>query len=82
MDASLPLPVVGIDVSNASLAVCYLRDPQVQHLEVNNTAAGFQQFVQACRAHGRFVMEATGIYYLALAHYLHEPSRQVAVLNP
>ena len=81
MDASLPFPVVGIDVSKATLAVCYLRDQQVQHLEVNNTAAGLQQLVKACGARSRFVMEATGTYYLALAYHLHEQGGQVAVLN-
>ena len=82
MDASLSFPVVGIDVSKATLAVCYLRDQQVQHLEVSNTPAGFQQAVKACGAHSRFVMEATGTYYLALAYYLHEQGGQVTVLNP
>ncbi len=82
MDTSLSLPVVGIDVSKATLAVCYLHDQQVQHLEVSNTAAGFQQLVKACGAHARFVMEATGTYYLALAYHLHEQGGQVAVLNP
>jgi transposase len=80
MDTSLP--VVGIDVSKATLAVCYLRDEQVQHVEVANTLAGFRQVVQACGAHSRFVMEATGTYYLALAYHLHEQGGQVAVLNP
>lgn len=82
MDALPPFPVVGIDVSKATLAVCYLRDEQVQHLEVNNTAVGFQQVVKACGARSRFVMEATGTYYLALAYHLHEQGGQVAVLNP
>lgn len=82
MDASLFLPVVGIDVSKATLAVCYLHDQQVQHVEVSNTPAGFQQLVKACGPHCRFVMEATGTYYLALAYHLHEQGGQVAVLNP
>lgn len=80
---SLPsLPVVGIDVSKATLSVCYRMDEQVKHLEVSNSQAGFQQLVRACGAHCRFVMEATGTYNLALAYYLHEQGGEVAVLNP
>jgi transposase len=77
-----PLPVVGIDVSKATLAVCYQLQEHVQHLEVSNSKAGFQQLVAACGAHCQFVMEATGTYNLALAYYLHEQGGQVAVLNP
>ena len=76
------LPVVGLDVSKATLAVCYQVDEMVKHLEVSNSKAGFQQLVKSCGAHCRFVMEATGTYNLALAYYLHEQGGQVAVLNP
>ena len=82
MNSQFHLSVVGIEVSKASLAVCYLRQEQVQHLEVSNSKSGFQQLVKACGAHCLFVMEATGTYYLALAYYLHEQGGQVAVLNP
>jgi transposase len=82
MVSSSPLPVVGLDVSKATLAVCYQLDQQVRHLEVNNDKAGFAQLLQVCGAHSLFVLEATGTYYLALAYYLHEQGGQVAVLNP
>ena len=75
-------PVVGIDVSKASLAVCYQVEQQVKHLEVSNSKAGFQQLVQACGPACLFVLEATGTYYLAVAYYLHAQGGQVAVLNP
>jgi transposase len=76
------LPVVGLDVSKATLAVCYQVNDQVKHLEVSNSKAGFQQLVKTCGAHCQFIMEATGTYNLALAYYLHEQGGQVAVLNP
>ena len=76
------LPVVGLDVSKATLAVCYHVNDLVKHLEVSNDKAGFQQLVKATGAQCRFVMEATGTYNLALAYYLHEQGGQVAVLNP
>jgi len=77
-----PLPVVGIDVSKTSLAVCYQAGQQLKHVEVPNTKAGFQQLVKACGAQCLFIMEATGSYYLALAYHLHKQEGQVAVLNP
>jgi transposase len=82
MDSSSPFPIVGIDVSKATLAVCYQVNDQVKHLEVSNSKAGFQQLVKTCGAHCQFVLEATGTYNLALAYYLHEQGGQVAVLNP
>jgi transposase len=82
MTPPLPLPVVGIDVSKTTLAVCYQVNDQAKHLEVSNSKAGFQQLVKACGAQCQFVMEATGSYNLALAYYLHEQGGQVAVLNP
>jgi len=82
MDPQLPLPVVGIDISKATLAVCYQVNQQVKHLEVSNDKAGFQQLLEACGAQCLFVLEATGAYYLALAYHLHEQGGQVAVLNP
>jgi transposase len=78
----LPQPVVGIDVSKASLAVCYQVGEQVCHLEVSNSKADFQQLVKACGRSCLFVLEATGTYNLAVAYYLHEQGGQVAVLNP
>ncbi|OUJ67373.1 IS110 family RNA-guided transposase [Hymenobacter crusticola] len=83
MVAPLSLPVVGIDVSKATLAVCYqATDQQLKHLEVSNSKVGFQQLVKACGAQCLFVMEATGTYNLALAYYLHEQGGEVAMLNP
>jgi transposase len=82
MTPPLPLPVVGIDVSKATLAVCYQVNDQVKHLEVSNDKLGFQQLVKTCGAQCQFVMEATGTYNLALAYHLHEQGGQVAILNP
>ena len=76
------LPVVGLDVRKATLAVYYQVDERVKHLEVSNSKAGFQQLVKACGAQCRFVMEATGTDNLALAYYLHEQGQEVAALNP
>ena len=76
------LPVVGLDLSKATLAVCYHVNDLVKHLEVSNDKTGFQQLVKATGAQCQFVTEATGTYNLAVAYYLHEQGGQMAVLNP
>jgi len=75
-------PIVGIDVSKATLAVCHQVDSGVQHLEVANTPAGFRQLVRCGGAASLYVLEATGPYYLAVAYHLVAAGAQVAVLNP
>src|SRR4028119_828649 len=82
MGASESPSVVGIDVSKATLAVCYQVQGQQHHLEVSNTKTGFAQLVQAGGAASLYVLEATGTYYLALAYYLHEHGASIAVFNP
>ena len=77
MNSILPLPVVGIDVSKATLAVCHQVNERLKELEVSNNKIGFQQLVKTCGARCQFVM-----YNLALAYYLHKQGGQVAVLNP
>ena len=67
-----PAPIVGIDVSKATLAVCYQVADKPQHLEVSNSKAGFQQLIRRCGVACCYVMEATGVYYLSLAYYLVE----------
>ncbi|MDO7888144.1 IS110 family transposase [Hymenobacter cheonanensis] len=77
-----PLPVVGLDVSKATVAACYQRGTHLHHVEVSNDSAGFTHLLQDCGAACLFVLEATGTYYLALAYHLHEQGGQVAVVNP
>jgi transposase len=74
--------VVGIDVSKETLAVCFPLADKLQHLEVSNNQAGFKQLVKQCGTQSLYVMEATGIYYLQLAYYLHEQGAKIAVINP
>ena len=67
LETPLPRPVVGLDVSKASFAVCYPVGPPLKHLEVPNTKAGFRQLVKQGGAQCLFVLEATGTYHLRLA---------------
>ncbi|WP_158022781.1 IS110 family transposase [Hymenobacter coccineus] len=75
-------PVVGIDVSKATVAVCHQVGAHLQHLEVANTPAGFRQLVRCGGAASLYVLEDTGPYYLAVAYHLVAAGAQVAVLNP
>jgi hypothetical protein len=50
--------VVGIDVSKDSLAICYLAEEKLQHLETENNQAGFKQLVKQCGPDSLYVMEA------------------------
>ena len=77
-----PLPVVGLDVSKATLAVCHQPGTQVQHLDVANTPAGFRELVRHCGAASLYVLEATGTYYLAGAYHLVAAGAPVAVVQP
>ena len=43
-----PLPVVSLDVSKATLAVCYQRGAHLHQLEVRNDKPGFTQLLQVC----------------------------------
>ena len=76
------LKVVGLDVSKATLAVCYSVQTRLQHADVSNSKAGFEQLLRRCGPDCLYVMEATGSYYLALAYHLVEQGARVAVVNP
>ena len=82
-------PALGIDVSQASLAVALSLNEGVKRQgDFGNDAKGFAQLKQWVRRQveqGVWVcLEATGRYSDAIAHYLHEEAwvEQVSVLNP
>jgi hypothetical protein len=58
MDTPAKPKVVGIDVSKDSLAICYLANEKVQHLEMENSKAGFKQLIKQCGTESLYVMEA------------------------
>jgi transposase len=62
----------GIDVSHAKLDVCYQNNlGELFHLQVANNKQGFAKIMEHTGADYHFVMEATGVYYIRLAFYLH-----------
>lgn len=72
----------GIDVSNTTLDVCYQNNlGGLFHLQVGNNNAGFAKILEHTGVHYHFVMEATGVYYIRLAFYLHSRGCVLSVVN-
>jgi transposase len=83
--------VVGIDVSMKTLEACCGTTDTEQHVVLSpsktfsNAPAGFKQLLRWLPASPRpivFVMEATGVYYERLAHFLCLHKHPVAVVLP
>ena len=85
---------VGIDISKATFAacICYRHDNEtINHSEVKsfkNEKTGFNQLIRWVRKicdsniGTNFLMEATGVYYECMAHYLHNLKQTVHVVLP
>lgn len=72
----------GIDVSHAKLDVCYQNNlGELFHLQVGNNKQGFAKILEHTGADYHFVMEATGVYYIRLAFYLHSQGCELSVVN-
>jgi len=75
-------PCCGIDVSHTTLDVCYQNNlGDFFHLKVGNNNAGFKKILEHTGTHYHFVMEATGVYYIRFAFYLHEQGCLQSVVN-
>lgn len=70
---------LGIDVSKKTLDMV---DEKDNHKIVTNDLVGFNELVKFIPEGALCVMEATGIYHLELATYLHSKKVNVAVVNP
>lgn len=72
----------GIDVSHAKLDVCYQNNlGELFHLQVANNKQGFAKIMEHTGPDYHFVMEATGVYYIRLAFYLHRQGCVLSVVN-
>ena len=72
----------GIDVSHSTLDVCYQNNlGELFHLQVGNNNAGFAKILEHTGVQYHFVMEATGVYYIRLAFYLHSRGCVLSVVN-
>jgi transposase len=78
--------VVGIDVAKATLAVCLVTLKGRETSPIPNDPKGFQQLHRwlkkrkASQAH--VCLEATGIYGIEVAQFLHDRGYTVSVVNP
>lgn len=72
----------GIDVSHNTLDICYQNNlGDLFHLQVGNNQKGFSKIIEHTGIDYHFVMEATGVYYIRLAFYLHQHGCQLSVVN-
>lgn len=77
---------LGIDVAKETLAVCLLGEGQPLTGEMPNTRQGFHQLHRWLKKRGataaQVCLEATGIYGIDVAQYLHDKGYTVSVVNP
>jgi transposase len=75
---------VGIDISknsfNASIPI--KTKEGYKHLKYSNDIDGFKKFLAQLEPGNNCIMEASGVYYLQLALFLHEQGMIVSVVNP
>lgn len=72
----------GIDVSQNSLDVAYQNNlGEIFHIKVGNNNKGFETIMEHTGSYYHFVMEATGVYYVRLAFFLHAKGCAISVVN-
>jgi transposase len=72
----------GIDVSHTTMDVCYQNNlGELFHLQVGNNIKGFGKILEHTGINYHFVMEATGVYYIRFAFYLHQHGCKLSVVN-
>lgn len=82
-----PMAIVGIDIAKAKFDVCLqLAQGGLRHHSFPNNAEGFVQLRHWLQVHQagplRVGIEATGCYWVSLAHQLHAEGQVVYLLNP
>jgi transposase len=72
----------GIDVSQNTLDVAYQNNlGEIFHIKVSNNNKGFETILDHTGISYHFVMEATGVYYVRLAFFLHQQQCAISVVN-
>lgn len=72
----------GVDVSHLSLDFCYQNNlGELFHLKVGNNQKGFETILEHTGPAYHFVMEATGVYYIRFAFFLHGKECCLSVVN-
>ena len=70
---------LSIDISKKTFDVV---NKSGKHFQYENTTKGFSTFKRTINKDSLCVMEATGIYHLSLAKYLHSKDIPLSVVNP
>lgn len=75
---------VGIDISKKSFDVAIPRKEKEGyiHRRYSNNIEGFTKFIKDLDPTSNCIMEASGVYYLQLAIFLHNNKMRVSVVNP
>ena len=72
----------GIDVSQNTLDAAYQNNlGEIFHIKVGNNNKGFETILEHTGTNYHFVMEATGVYYVRLAFFLHGKKCAISVVN-
>lgn len=74
--------VIGIDISKLTFDVAYQVQGKWKHHCLTNNSKGFKSLLCIIDVADHCVMEASGPYYLQLAHFLHANDIDVSVVNP
>lgn len=74
--------LAGVDVSAKTLAVCRWRDGRAEDREFTNDDKGHRELLKWIGKTARICLEATGVYHLQLAMFLHAAGVAVMVVNP
>jgi transposase len=76
---------VGIDISKASFDVAFFAEVKYKNKQFNNDLKGFKalsKWLKPIKENGVLCMEATGVYGVMLAKYLHQHDEKIIVANP
>ncbi|MCK9183695.1 MAG: transposase, partial [Fibrobacteraceae bacterium] len=73
---------IGIDISKDTADIGWFEESVKRHFKVSNDPEGFRKTIDSVPEDSRFVMEATGTYYLNFALFLAENGKHVSVVNP
>lgn len=81
-ESAAPTPV-GVDIGARRHRVCIGLGASAREFDIENTPAGARELVRALKGRAaRVSLEATGVYYLDLAHALATAGIAVMVINP
>lgn len=73
---------IGIDISKDTADIGWFEESTKKHIKVTNDPDGFQKTLDSVPIDSKFIMEATGTYYLNFALFLAEKGLHVSEENP